>query len=191
MGWKKSSINVRVTRLADANKTLPLAHAFRIHWLPNGHLGSSTTHKSGVMEGLDKPVPSRQDSTASAMELYYWEESVAAVTEEHQLEQGSKVCLNASLTSYAPIKRLRWQSQIRNLVSQWLPYRQSYLDELICLEGTGGRSTDCIKCSSSGGYKCQDCCYAQHYCQTCIVQRHTCLPLHRILVSRLWFFRCH
>ena len=115
MGRKKSSINIRVTRPADANKTLPLARAFRIHRLPNGHLGSSTTHKSRVMEGLDKPVPSRQDSTASATELYYWEESAEAATEEHQPaateehqpEQGSKVCLNASLTSHAPIKRLR------------------------------------------------------------------------------------
>jgi hypothetical protein len=38
----------------------------------------STTHKSGITEGLDKPVPSRQDSTPSATEEYYYEEAAAA-----------------------------------------------------------------------------------------------------------------
>jgi hypothetical protein len=99
MGRKRSSVNVRVTRPAAASKTVPLARAFRIHRLPNGHLGSSTTHKSGITEGLDKPVPSRQDSTPSATEEYYYEEAAAATegdlkdTEEYQPERGSKVCL--------------------------------------------------------------------------------------------------
>ena len=103
MARKKSSINIKVTRPAEASKVVPLARIFRLHRLSNGHISSSKTHQSGVVDTLDRPAPNIQNSIPLATEEYYderHEELAAAATdgdlEEGQLE-GSKVYLIYSI----------------------------------------------------------------------------------------------
>ncbi|KAG1877410.1 hypothetical protein F4604DRAFT_1880388 [Suillus subluteus] len=67
----------------------------------------------------------------------------------------------------------------------WLHERETYLLELIRLEGRGDyafRKT-CQghnECASEPAYRCQDCFGTELYCQECTVNRHRENPLHKI-----------
>ncbi|KAG1868604.1 hypothetical protein F4604DRAFT_1881517 [Suillus subluteus] len=61
----------------------------------------------------------------------------------------------------------------------WLEERQSYLDELIHLEGRGGDS-QCWCGMSSAQFRCEDCFSVELACRDFIVQSHYHAPLHRI-----------
>ncbi|KLO04514.1 hypothetical protein SCHPADRAFT_794629, partial [Schizopora paradoxa] len=65
----------------------------------------------------------------------------------------------------------------------WLPYRQSYGDELIRRDGRGDAVGDmlCLDCKASDGVvRCMDCMGDRVLCCDCMLARHRCLPLHVI-----------
>ena len=63
-----------------------------------------------------------------------------------------------------------------------------YLDELLRHEGLGA-ATEGSQCSScmrtAGSYRCRSCLEPSLVCQTCIVDAHKMMPLHRVEVSIL------
>ncbi len=67
---------------------------------------------------------------------------------------------------------------------EWLPYRQSFSDELHRLDGRCGYTSDnCSECDAPDShYRCRDCLDFALYCDTCLIKRHSTLPLHRIEV---------
>ncbi|KAF7968821.1 hypothetical protein HWV62_29262 [Athelia sp. TMB] len=73
------------------------------------------------------------------------------------------------------------------LAQEWLPLRQTYVDELLRAEGLGetSQTTSCPYCSpdcqNEAKFKCEDCHGGTLACQQCLVERHEFLPLHRIL----------
>jgi len=78
------------------------------------------------------------------------------------------------------------------MLSEWLEFRDSFLDELLRHDGLGDSfaSTICSACRErEGTIKCTDC-FTQHLrCRHCIVEAHSNLPLHRIEVSiKLFLF---
>ncbi|KAK7049165.1 CxC2 domain-containing protein [Favolaschia claudopus] len=77
-----------------------------------------------------------------------------------------------------------------NPLLQWVDLKkpQSYLDELILLEGRADYQQDilCISCGGREGlYRCRDCFTDDLFCKTCLVDAHQDLPLHRV-ESQMW-----
>lgn len=76
--------------------------------------------------------------------------------------------------------------------SEWLPFRDIFLDELLRHEGLGERQCDNLMCEhcgeKPGTLKCPEshCIGSPLLCQTCMVIQHKHLPLHPIQV-RLCF----
>ncbi|KAF9555789.1 hypothetical protein CPC08DRAFT_779954 [Agrocybe pediades] len=67
----------------------------------------------------------------------------------------------------------------------WIPHIDSYVDELLRHEGCGSASkTECGTCNkpmqNDQRFRCVDCQSAALHCQSCTVQIHRHLPLHRI-----------
>jgi hypothetical protein len=60
--------------------------------------------------------------------------------------------------------------------------RKNYLDEMIRHEGRAGDHLCHSDCGREGVYKCKDCFGFQLFCEGCLAEKHTHLPLHRILV---------
>ncbi|KZP16524.1 hypothetical protein FIBSPDRAFT_957932 [Athelia psychrophila] len=73
------------------------------------------------------------------------------------------------------------------LSTEWLPHRQTYLDEFIRLEGLGDEEelTPCSHCPEShtalAEYKCQDCFGGEMLCKQCMANTHVFSPFHNIL----------
>ncbi|KAI0070519.1 hypothetical protein K474DRAFT_1713270 [Panus rudis PR-1116 ss-1] len=70
---------------------------------------------------------------------------------------------------------------------EWIPYRQRYLDEMLCGEGLQGklpslcfRFNATVPTSSAFLYRCKDCQNPQLTCQECCVQTHRSHPFHRV-----------
>lgn len=66
-------------------------------------------------------------------------------------------------------------------MAEWLPYRESFLDEMLRHEGLGDFDTlpPCIDCGeASASFKCADCFGQGLLCQECTVKAHRLLPLH-------------
>ncbi|KAG1846721.1 hypothetical protein C8R48DRAFT_750579 [Suillus tomentosus] len=76
------------------------------------------------------------------------------------------------------------KKRIRNRpLCQWIPERSSYLDEMIRLEGRGNDILrDECNCKGEGKllYRCRDCFGVGMMCRTCVLDKHTHNPLHRI-----------
>ena len=70
-------------------------------------------------------------------------------------------------------------------VQDWLPYRDSYLDELLRHESPrNANDSTCVRCSVNiGNIKCKDCIGGSLHCSQCILDAHNTLPFHRLLVS--------
>ncbi|KAL6302867.1 hypothetical protein BKA93DRAFT_818322 [Sparassis latifolia] len=67
----------------------------------------------------------------------------------------------------------------------WIWYCDSYLDEVLHLEGRGLFMTfPCASCLSESPFyfRCKDCYSGEILCQTCMVSDHRCSPLHAIEV---------
>ncbi|KAJ7033004.1 hypothetical protein C8F04DRAFT_958270 [Mycena alexandri] len=72
-----------------------------------------------------------------------------------------------------------------NPLGEWVRKKkpQTYLDQLIQLEGRGEYQVDeyCIICGVAGGeYRCRDCFTDDLYCKECIVVAHRDIPLHGV-----------
>lgn len=69
----------------------------------------------------------------------------------------------------------------------WLNMQTSILDEMVTLDGPGGRRLDlCSSCSTNQLaplYRCLECCHLSLHCSVCIVKLHKTLPLHRLEVG--------
>jgi hypothetical protein len=67
-------------------------------------------------------------------------------------------------------------------IGLWKEHRQEYLDELLRHEGQSSQA-NCVACSARTTlFKCQDCIGSQLICARCLINSHSLLPLHRILV---------
>ena len=67
----------------------------------------------------------------------------------------------------------------------WLPYCNTFLQELLCHEGliSYGDNPLCSACESvPGTIRCSDCIGGAMLCKECIVKQHNVLPLHCIKV---------
>ena len=173
---KKSSVNLRVTR--PSIKDLPSTRAFSLHRLASGHLGSSTMHKKVPNPSKSTLLSNSSQNLALGEDLEYHDE--IDVTESVDFGEGEDTAKDSS--------RPRGFAR-QKLLAQWLPHRQSYLDELNRLESPGENAAVCVICKAPGDYKCRDCCYPQHYCRECVVARHSHLPLHRILHWTSTFYK--
>ena len=71
-------------------------------------------------------------------------------------------------------------------MDSWLAMRSSILDEIVGLDGPGGRRLDiCGLCSDDkvpALYRCLECSYSLLYCARCVVKAHKIHPLHRLEV---------
>ena len=71
-------------------------------------------------------------------------------------------------------------------LKEWLPFRNMFLDEILCHDGLGGflGHSKCAKCKENDGiFKCKDCPSGKMLkCQGCMVSLHLELPLHHIEV---------
>ncbi|TDL13520.1 hypothetical protein BD410DRAFT_694232, partial [Rickenella mellea] len=68
-------------------------------------------------------------------------------------------------------------------VLEWAKHRDSFLDELIRLDGIGFHQEplSCHDCGEPGGiYRCIDCFETQLCCSSCMCKEHARLPFHRI-----------
>ncbi|KAF7976812.1 hypothetical protein HWV62_5680 [Athelia sp. TMB] len=80
------------------------------------------------------------------------------------------------------------------LSQEWIPHRQTYVDEFLRTEGLGDtdQPTRCTSCPSAEAndakYKCEDCFGDALLCQSCILEKHKLLPLHRIFCWTGSFF---
>jgi hypothetical protein len=72
-------------------------------------------------------------------------------------------------------------------LTEWVAFRDSFLDELLRHDGHGdsvGASDTCDSCGQGvATIKCQDCFCQLLRCRECIIDSHKNLPLHRISVS--------
>lgn len=70
-------------------------------------------------------------------------------------------------------------------LQEWIPEVDSWLCEMIRLEGRGEfQDSLCPHCASEAGIiRCTTCCDLALYCQVCIVALHAREPTHRIMVS--------
>ena len=76
-------------------------------------------------------------------------------------------------------------------LDDWLPFRASYLDEHLRLDGRGWNVTFCCAdCQSHDGYfRCMECFGLSMLCKDCLLRAHKVAPLHRIEVRlQLSFF---
>ncbi|KAJ7585741.1 hypothetical protein C8J56DRAFT_1053045 [Mycena floridula] len=66
----------------------------------------------------------------------------------------------------------------------WMAVRNSYLAELIALEGCRWKGEMCSHCpegkAEPASFHCNDCFEMRPVCQTCCVYEHTQMPLHRV-----------
>ena len=67
-------------------------------------------------------------------------------------------------------------------LAEWLPWREDYLDELLCSDRLDGRPLVCVACQCPGNTRCVDCCGQDIFCDTCLLVSHSRLPLHRVEV---------
>ena len=67
-------------------------------------------------------------------------------------------------------------------LAEWLPWREEYLDELLCSDGLDSRPLVCVACQRPGNTWCVDCCGQDIFCDTCLLVLHSWLPLHRVEV---------
>lgn len=68
----------------------------------------------------------------------------------------------------------------------WINYRPEYLDEIMCLEGRGRFGSLCPQCRTPcPNYRCTDCMHGALWCQQCLVDNHSQMPLHSIQVCYL------
>ncbi|KAH8111697.1 hypothetical protein DFH11DRAFT_1512691 [Phellopilus nigrolimitatus] len=66
------------------------------------------------------------------------------------------------------------------MLSEWLPFRPAYLDELIRHDGRTGH-TACHACAGDDAHwRCLDCFGTPFSCHSCLIESHELLPLHRI-----------
>ena len=95
-----------------------------------------------------------------------------------------------SLTQRLTIK---WQD---HPLQVWVPFIDSYIDEMLRLEGRGDLS-DLSACTcglhfdwmSIPGYRCDDCHDMRLFCVSCFVFKYLSNPLHRAKVSSLTIIR--
>lgn len=72
-------------------------------------------------------------------------------------------------------------------MQQWTEHRDEFLDALLWLDGRGDSLSAlgcpiCVSPGVSGTFRCDECFGHDLVCQTCCLQRHQLLPLHRIKV---------
>lgn len=78
------------------------------------------------------------------------------------------------------------------ILLDWVPLRDSLLDELTRLDGVKNQM-DCADCGASFDndedhkYRCGDCLDSIYRCKACILDSHADKPLHRIYVSLIIF----
>jgi hypothetical protein len=63
-----------------------------------------------------------------------------------------------------------------------LPWRDYFLQEILRLEGTGGRPLQCSACSGPASLRCQDCFGLDLICKDCFLDIHIRQPFHRVEV---------
>ena len=72
-------------------------------------------------------------------------------------------------------------------LKEWIPLRESFLNELLRLDGLRGRAEKCESCArdgvdARGVVRCNDCSGDELFCAECCVDEHLTLPFHRIEV---------
>lgn len=83
------------------------------------------------------------------------------------------------MTNVEPVRQAK--------LTEWLPWREDFLDELLCLDGLDGRPLVCIVCQGPGNLRCTDCCGQDIFCEACLLISHRRLPLHRVEV-RFYYY---
>ncbi|KAG1893303.1 uncharacterized protein F5891DRAFT_1196533 [Suillus fuscotomentosus] len=71
----------------------------------------------------------------------------------------------------------------------WLNERETYLNELLYLEGQGKNDHEACSCRKpSPSFRCQDCFSTELFCHECVLSLHASAPLHRIKEWKDSFF---
>jgi hypothetical protein len=81
-----------------------------------------------------------------------------------------------------------------NPLRTWTREIDLYIQEILRLEGLGDSSNICCsRCSTSSMtlYRCLNCLDSTLSCSSCMVVSHSCLPFHKVQVSRFSIHRMH
>ena len=186
---KKSSIKVRVARSPTLLDKTPVIRAICFHRTRTGRIGATTSTTTHAEEermqdtGSPTPTPSAAETQTnhSARDLPpEIGSSPEQLEETHAVKRppvsstSTKACVALTiLFQYRPIQ-------------DWLPHRQSYLDELLRHDGRKADISQCcsaFSCTNSSSFICRDCMHSNSYCQSCLLERHQNLPFHRIMVT--------
>ncbi|TFK46468.1 hypothetical protein OE88DRAFT_1714953 [Heliocybe sulcata] len=142
------------------------------------HLRYSKT-KAGRFNQLSREVTvlahpeDGSDQSSSAQESDWTDEEEPVLEFEHQ-EPEPKQCKKGGGTRYQNTQKLE----------EWLPLHDSFLDEILRLDGFGSSTSNCRSCGNEDSlYRCLDCFTRSLICQACVLTDHSLQPLHRI---ELW-----
>ncbi|KAI0055066.1 hypothetical protein BV25DRAFT_1873220 [Artomyces pyxidatus] len=81
-----------------------------------------------------------------------------------------------------------------DLLNEWIPLRDSFMDEIIRLEGLGRHAEDslCMRCHETAAcVRCVDCVGSPFVCEGCICAAHQLEPYHRVEKWNGTFFENH
>ncbi|THH13992.1 hypothetical protein EUX98_g9660, partial [Antrodiella citrinella] len=79
----------------------------------------------------------------------------------------------------------------KDRLARWIPFRDLYLDKLLRADGLAEalHMDMCFRCKQfAGEYRCRDCSCSLLFCQDCVCEQHSYMPLHRIEVWTGSFF---
>ena len=89
-----------------------------------------------------------------------------------------KVCI--AILIYWIYLLITWMQPIHDTLSEWLPYRDTYISEILALEKLPTNQM-CFRCQSEQGiFRCKECFSQDLLCRTCCFTIHRNMPLHHI-----------
>ena len=160
---KKSSTSLRVS-----HPNAPHARAVRFH-RKDGRTGMSRTLSIAPSESLGMLFSNHPESDNLLSEY------IASQTDIQHNDPAED--------NTGEEKEQSKQQARTKVMEDWLTYRDTYLQEMLRHDGREEPQVALCGCGKRGDYSCDDCAYCVYYCQSCLVNRHHFMPLHRIKVG--------
>jgi hypothetical protein len=196
----KKDISFRVSRLDTG--TSHVSRSVHFHRQNNGRVGARARHVQPPQEPVVEPEVEPDDTIDSLPQpledfISFDPEPAEAPIDESAMSDdddadSDSVFFFCSFGSGSGA--YRWLPVQIRAVADWIPHRETYLDELLRHDGRGSNAAlicSHVGCGGDGIYKCRECMFDKLFCSDCIVRHHSNLPLHRILVSAACFSSSH
>ncbi|TFK46713.1 hypothetical protein OE88DRAFT_1739320 [Heliocybe sulcata] len=139
------------------------------------HILRDFSEEPGPLSESAQDLPAHEDVEACA----YQPEEFSSDPVEFDEDDG------AGITVHVEIPEARRYENSAAPLHTWLKYRDTYLDELLRLEGQGGHAgRACPDCqTNTPSFRCKDCSTPELVCKTCLLSHHVRLPFHCV---ELW-----